>query len=72
MIKTETVIIENYPFTHTWSDAGFYISRDGSNYVEAYDPAEFNREYTETDVPVETEEDENEYEEAGKILMGVE
>ena len=46
-IKTETVTIGSKQFTHTWSDAGKYVQRDGIEYEEAYDPAEFNREYTE-------------------------
>ena len=36
----------------TYSDAGFMIERDGVRYGEAIDPAELNREYTETDEPV--------------------
>ena len=37
----------------TYSDAGFMIERDGVRYSEAIDPAELNREYTETDEPIE-------------------
>lgn len=39
----------------TYSDAGFFIERDGIRYAEAVDPAELNRVYTETDelIPVE-------------------
>lgn len=36
----------------TYSDAGFMVERDGVRYGEAIDPAELNREYTETDEPV--------------------
>lgn len=41
----------------TYSDAGFYIERDGIRYAEAVDPVELNRTYTETDelIPVEEE-----------------
>jgi hypothetical protein len=41
----------------TYSDAGFYIERDGVRYVEAVDPAELNRQYTETNelIPVDEE-----------------
>ena len=31
------------------------IERDGAMYSEAVDPAEFDRVYTETDIPVESE-----------------
>lgn len=42
----------------TYSDAGFFIERDGIRYAEAVDPAELGRTYTETDelIPVEEEE----------------
>lgn len=40
----------------TYSDAGFYIERDGIRYAEAVDPAELNRTYTETDELIPTEE----------------
>lgn len=36
----------------TYSDKGFMVERDGVRYGEAIDPAELNREYTETDEPV--------------------
>ena len=38
-----------------WSDTGFMIERDGAMYSEAVDPAEFDRVYIETDIPVEPE-----------------
>ena len=37
----------------TYSDKGMKIEREGVRYDEAIDPAEFNRQYTETDEPVE-------------------
>ena len=39
----------------TYSDAGMMIERDGVRYSEAIDPAELNRQYTETDEPIEGE-----------------
>jgi hypothetical protein len=39
----------------TYSDKGMMIERDGVRYCEAIDPAELNRQYTETDEPVEPE-----------------
>ena len=55
MIVTEQLIINNKQFTKTYSDAGFMIERDGVQYSEAIDPSEFDRTYTETDIPVEAE-----------------
>ena len=60
--------------TKTYSDAGFYIhgGEPEADYVEAVDPTELHRVYTETDIPIpepepeeeeEPEEDEGEEEE---------
>lgn len=38
----------------TYSDKGMMIERDGVRYDEAIDPDELNRQYTETDEPIET------------------
>ena len=73
MIKTENLTINNRAFVRTYSDSGFMVERDGVRYSEAIDPAEFNRQYTETDEPVdvvelsETEEKARAYD----ILTGV-
>jgi hypothetical protein len=42
----------------TYSDKGMMIERDGVRYGEAIDPAELNRQYIETDEPIENEIDE--------------
>lgn len=55
MIKTELIMVDERQLRRTWSDAGFMIERDGAVYSEAVDPAEFDRVYTETDIPVEPE-----------------
>ena len=55
MIKTELIMVDGRQLRRTWSDAGFMIERDGAVYSEAIDPAEFDRVYTETDIPVEPE-----------------
>lgn len=39
----------------TYSDAGFKVERDGKRYCEAIDPADLNRQYTETDEAVPAE-----------------
>ena len=55
MIKTENMTINGKEFVRTYSDAGMMVERDGVRYSEAIDPAEFGREYTETDEPIEGE-----------------
>lgn len=47
MIKTEEVTIKGNFFIRTYSDNGCYVVRNGVEYEEAYDPAEFGRQYTE-------------------------
>lgn len=36
----------------TYSDIGMMIEREGILYSEAIDPAELNRQYVETDIPI--------------------
>ena len=55
MIKTELIMVDGRQLRRTWSDAGFMIERDGAVYSEAVDPSEFDRVYTETEIPVELE-----------------
>ena len=55
MIKTELIMVDGRQLRRTWSDAGFMIERDGAVYSEAVDPVEFDRVYTETEIPVESE-----------------
>ena len=55
MIITENLKIKDRDFVKTYSDAGFYIEREGVLYAEAIDPAEFERVYTETDIPIAEE-----------------
>jgi hypothetical protein len=57
MIITEQLTINDRRFTKTYSDSGFMVERDGAQYSEAIDPAEFGRTYTETDIPIEGEGD---------------
>lgn len=56
MIKTESLTINGKAFVKTYSDAGMMVERDGVRYSEAIDPAEFGRQYIETDEPIEKEE----------------
>lgn len=41
----------------TYSNAGFMIEREGVRYSEAIDPAELNRQYIETDEPIDKNAD---------------
>ena len=74
MIKTKNLTINGKPFIRTYSDSGFMVEREGVRYMEAIDPAEFNRQYTETDERIEgyTEEATAEDYEAALGEMGVE
>ncbi len=70
MIKTEELTINECSFVRTYSDSGYMIhggSPEG-DYIEAIDPKEFGRMYTETDIPVEEEVT---AEDIVDILMGV-
>lgn len=70
MIKTEQITINDTLFIRTYSDAGFMIHGGSpeADYTEAIDPADLNRTYTETDIPIES--DETEAEEIVNILTG--
>lgn len=57
MIRTENLTIGGREFVKTYSDIGMMVEREGVRYSEAIDPAEFGRTYTETDEPIETDED---------------
>lgn len=68
MIVQEHFDVNGRDFIRTTSDSGRYVVRDGVEYSEACDPAEFGRTYTEGDVmPV----DESEAEEILNIILGV-
>jgi hypothetical protein len=57
MIITENLTIGGRAFVKTYSDEGFMVERDGIRYSEAIDPAEFGRQYIETDEPIEKDTD---------------
>lgn len=52
------IVVEKYKdnLVRTYSDKGMYIERDGVQYGEAIDIEDFGYTYTETDIPIETEE----------------
>lgn len=56
MIVTENLAINGRDFVKTYSDSGMMVEREGVRYSEAIDPAEFGRQYIETDEPVEKED----------------
>lgn len=60
MIKKEFYMTrsDGVRLVRTYSDANMHIMRDGVMYSEAIDPEELNRQYTETDVPIEIMEEE--------------
>lgn len=60
MLITKRITINNKYYMHNYSDAGFYIERDGILYEDAIDPLNTNRIYAETEIPIEQEEEENE------------
>lgn len=70
MIKTEKITINDTDFIRTYSDIGMMIHGGSpeADYTEAIDPADLNRTYTETDIPIT--EDEAEAEEIANILTG--
>lgn len=67
MIVTETFYINGREFTKTYSNSNRFVVRDGVEYGEACDPAEFGRTYTEGNLIEDTEEDKAE---AYDILVG--
>lgn len=70
MIQTENLIIDNNTFVRTWSNEGRYVIRDGIEYEEAIDPIQFNRIYTEGNIISRENSENDDYAEAGRILIG--
>ena len=72
--KTDRFYVGDRLFNRVYSDAGRYVVRDGEEYSEACDPAEFGRTYTEGDLMPPEERDTDELvakAEAYDILTGV-
>ena len=59
MIVEEKIQIKGNDYIKRYSDKHCYIERDGIMYEEAIDPYELKDErvYTETDIPIEDEEE---------------
>lgn len=73
MIIPKSVKIGDKDFIYQYSDKGMKLERDGELYDDAYDPAEFDRKYNETDIPIDGEpmDETEEKAKAYDILMGV-
>ena len=69
MIVTELIKIEDRTLQYTHSDSGRYVVRNGISYIEAYDPPELNRTYTEGD-EIPSDESEETAQELLSILLG--
>lgn len=73
MIVTENFKIGERHFIRTYSNSGRFIMHDGVEYIDAEDPAEFGRTYTEGDpIPIDENELVQLKAEAFDILMGEE
>ena len=72
MIRQEHFDVNGRDFIRTVSDSGRYVVRDGVEYSEACDPAEFGRTYTEGElIPDEERSDLADKAEAYDLLTGV-
>ena len=69
MIVTETYMLGDRQFVRTYSDANRYVVREGVEYSEANDPAEFGRVYTEGNL-ITDEEIESNAQEILDIIFG--
>ena len=70
-IVQEHFDVNGRDFVRTTSDAGRYVVRDGVEYSEACDPAEFGRTYTEGELMPVDETALADKAEAYDIIMGV-
>ena len=70
MIVQEHFDVNGRDFIRTYSDSGRLVVRDGVEYTEACDPAEFGRTYTEGDL-IPADERESEAEEILNIILGL-
>lgn len=70
MIVQEHFIVKGRNFIRTYSDANRYVVRDGVEYGEACDPAEFGRTYTEGELMPPDESALADKAEAFDILLG--
>lgn len=69
MILQENLEINGKSFVRTYSSENRYVVRDGVEYSEAIDPAEFGRTYTEGDA-IPADEIEQDAQEILDIILG--
>lgn len=70
MIVQEHFDVNGRDFIRTYSNSGRYVVRDGVEYSEACDPAEFGRTYTEGELMPPDESALADKAEAYDILLG--
>lgn len=70
-IVTEQFYVGERLFNRVYSDTNRYVVRDGVEYSEACDPAEFGRTYTEGDLMPHDDSETADKAEAYDILTGV-
>ena len=59
MVKSEVIEISGTQYRKTYSDSGYYIERDGMKFSEAIDVIGAGFVYTETDVKIEDDTEQN-------------
>lgn len=59
MVKSDIIDIDGKQYRKTYSDSGFYIERDGMRFSEAIDVIGADFVYTETDVKIEDDTEQN-------------
>ena len=59
MIKSEIININGKQYRRTYSDSGYYIERDGMQFSEAVDFLGADFVYTETNIKIEDDTEQN-------------
>ena len=59
MVKSDIIDINGTQYRRTYSDSGYYIERDGMQFSEAVDFLGADFVYTETDVKIEDDTEQN-------------
>ena len=59
MVKSEVIEISGTQYRKTYSDSGYYIERDGMRFSEAIDVIGADFVYTETNIKIEDDTEQN-------------
>ena len=59
MVKSEVIEINGTQYRKTYSDSGYYIERDGMKFSEAIDVIGADFVYTETNIKIEDDTEQN-------------